>query len=232
MRAEPVPGDARRSLYDARDIAGLVERCGRGRARRAVAASTTNWGEPILRSSLTRIADGTFFYRGQDAVVLSRTAAMEDVAGLLWGEVVPMIPAPAQPVPSGPDPFGHCLHTAVVEAAHGDWASHRGHAVQVAARLLGVMAQAASGGVANGPGSNLHERMAMAWHLDSAGTDLIRRALVLCAGHELNASAYATRVVASTGASLGGLHTRRFRGTIWSATRRHDRPGPGIGRCL
>ncbi len=45
--------------------------------------------------------------------------------------------------------------------------------------------------------------MARAWGLGATGADLVRRALVLCADHELNASAYAARVVASTGASLG-----------------------------
>jgi len=44
--------------------------------------------------------------------------------------------------------------------------------------------------------------MARAWGSDAAGADLIRRALVLCADHELNASAFAVRVVASTGAAL------------------------------
>lgn len=42
----PVPDDTRHSLYDARDIAGLIEKRSRGRARRAVASSTTDWGEP------------------------------------------------------------------------------------------------------------------------------------------------------------------------------------------
>ncbi len=203
VRAEPVPGDARRSLYDARDVAGLVEQRGRGRARRAVAASTTKWGEPILRSSLTRIADGAFSYRGQDAVTLSETATLEEVASLLWGEDVPLVPTPANSVPAGSDPLERCLCAVAADAAHSDWASHRGHVVTVASRLLGTVAQAASGGAAPCSRNNLHERMATAWRLDAAGTDLIRRTLVLCADHELNASAYAARVVASTGASLG-----------------------------
>ena len=46
VRAMAVPSDARRSLHDARDIAGLVERQSRERTRRAVAASTQNWSEP------------------------------------------------------------------------------------------------------------------------------------------------------------------------------------------
>lgn len=90
IRAVPVPADTRRSLYDARDIAGLIEQRSCGRARRAVASSTTDWGEPILRSSLTRIVDGTFQYRGQDAVALSDTATLEEVAALLWGNLSPL----------------------------------------------------------------------------------------------------------------------------------------------
>ena len=52
------PVDARRSLCDRRDIEALFDRKRRGRSRRAVAASTINWGEPVLVSQVTRIADG------------------------------------------------------------------------------------------------------------------------------------------------------------------------------
>lgn len=47
----------------------------------------------------------------------------------------------------------------------------------------------------------LHEHLAEAWNRPAAA-DLIRRALVLLADHELNASTFATRVAASTGAAL------------------------------
>lgn len=200
IRAVPLPDDTRRSLYDARDISGLIEKRSHGRARRAVASSTTDWGEPILRSSLTRIVDGTFQYRGRDAVVLSDTATLEEVAALLWGEPVSFVPL-APSVPAGPNPLERCLRAVAGGAAQSDWGTRRAHVAAVAARLLGVMAQAASGAV--GHGGALHTRMARAWGIGTAGADLIRRALVLCADHELNASAYAARVVASTGASLG-----------------------------
>jgi citrate synthase len=56
----------------------------------------------------------------------------------------------------------------------------------------------------------VHRQLAAAWRLDAQGTDLVRMALVLCADHELNASGFTARCVASTGASLraaviGGL---------------------------
>ena len=47
----------------------------------------------------------------------------------------------------------------------------------------------------------IHRRLAAAWRLDEAGADLIRRCLVLLADHELNASTFVARCVASTGAT-------------------------------
>ena len=78
------PDDPRRSLYDAADVRRLAERNRNGRSRRAVAASTISWGEPILVSAITRIEGGRLEYRGQDAIALSATATLEDVAALLW----------------------------------------------------------------------------------------------------------------------------------------------------
>ncbi|MBV8593755.1 MAG: citrate synthase, partial [Caulobacteraceae bacterium] len=51
-------------------------------------------------------------------------------------------------------------------------------------------------------GGAIHERLGRAWGCGRLGLDLVRRALVLLADHELNASTFAARVAASTGASL------------------------------
>lgn len=77
------PGDARKSLYDRRDVEFLAARKSRGRSRRAVAESTISWGEPVLSSKITRIADGQFFYRRKNAVELSETLTLEEVLFLL-----------------------------------------------------------------------------------------------------------------------------------------------------
>ncbi len=201
VRAWPDPDDPRRSVYDGADVAQLVARRSRGRARRDVAASTTDWGEPIMRSSLSRIADGALSYRGQDAATLSQTATLEAVAGLLWGSAVPVVPHVAGIIPSAL-PLERCLRMVAADAARGDWALDPARIGAEAARLLGTVTLAAAGSPAAIRTASVHARIAAAWGLDAAGTDLIRRALVLCADHELNASAYAARVVASTGASL------------------------------
>jgi len=47
-----------------------------------------------------------------------------------------------------------------------------------------------------------HGELQQAWALDAAASDLVRRCLVLVADHELNASTYVGRCIASTGATL------------------------------
>jgi len=200
IRTRALPEDPRRSLYDRHGIDALLERRKRGRARQAVATSTINFGEPLLTSRITRIADGRLLYRGRDAVALSETASLEDAAALLWD--APILPAtlpdgyrPGQPGP----PISRCLRHVAELAGPGIWARGTGALHGDAARALRGIVQAAADTDAGGPA---HIALATAWRTDAPGAELIRRALVLCADHELNASTFAVRVVASTGASL------------------------------
>lgn len=57
------------------------------------------------------------------------------------------------------------------------------------------------GAAVSGNSLLLHQRLAEAWNRKEAN-DILRRALVLLADHELNASTFAARVAVSTGASL------------------------------
>src|SRR5580692_6666226 len=68
VRAVRNPDHPRQSLYD---IAGLQDLRRRGRSRRDVAQATLSFGEPILASHLTRIADGRIEYCGHDAIALA-----------------------------------------------------------------------------------------------------------------------------------------------------------------
>src|SRR5204863_3345098 len=71
----------------------------------------------------------------------------------------------------------------------------------------------------------VHEQLAALWRLDQKGANLIRRCLVLLADHELNASTFVARCVASTGATpyavvsgaLAALSGRRHGGASASA---------------
>jgi citrate synthase len=91
-----------------------------------------------------------------------------------------------------------------------------GHAIL--AELVTAIVDADTGG--ESASHPAHCQLAAAWGLDNAGADLIRRILVLLADHELNASAFVARVVASTGATpyavvaaaVGALSGRRHGG--------------------
>jgi citrate synthase len=74
--------------------------------------------------------------------------------------------------------------------------------LQAEAQALFEMLLVASLGAADaGAGREVHTRIAAAWGRPAA-VDILRRSLVLLADHELNASTFAVRVAASTGASL------------------------------
>jgi citrate synthase len=210
--AVAAPNDPRRSLYDADDVGRLAETNRRGRSRRAVAASTISWGEPILASAITRIEAGRLEYRGQDAITLSATATLEQVAALLWQvDAFPYQQAAAKSArwPRARTRAGvtaRCIAAAAELATVGRWTGRVDAVMPDAVRILDRIAWAASGlsGTARpAAGLPMHERLAQAWGAGPKAADTIRRALVLVADHELNVSTYTARVVASTRAPLG-----------------------------
>jgi citrate synthase len=69
-------------------------------------------------------------------------------------------------------------------------------ALRAGRRLVPALAAAVTGRMPTQ--SPIHVQMARAWRLDAEGADLVRRCLVLAADHELNASTYVARCVAST----------------------------------
>jgi citrate synthase len=200
------PHDPRQRLYAVKDVETLVERKARYRRPAVAAATALDWGLPVLETSITQIKDGRLFYRGQDAVALARTASLEDTARLLIGGLdkealirPSRIPRPLPGPAFGPHAFG--LHAFVAQAVRllSEPAPKETRATEVAA-ILRLMAAAASDA---DPGIEpLHTHLVSAWRAPLQATDAIRRALVLCADHELSSSSFAVRVTASTGASL------------------------------
>jgi citrate synthase len=203
------PGDPRRSVYDAADVRRLAERNRVGRSRRAVAESTIKYGEPILASAITRIENGCPKYRGSDAIALATDATLEDVAALLWQvDNLPQSQAkaawPKTRIATGE--AKNCIAALAQLATAGRWARATESVLPDAIRILDQVAWAAAGlpgCVVSPSGLPMHARLAATWGHGPKAADLIRRALVLVADHELNASTYAARVVASTRAPIG-----------------------------
>ena len=214
LRSEGNSGQRERR-YRADDVAQLKRRREVGRKAESIAANTLDFGTPVLESALTLIENGHLFYRGQDATLLARTASLEQVAQILWDcderpfgakNLPPMSAAlrGAWQAAAALPPVDSCLVLLPAAARwdHPSWVEDRGAMLETGARILRLLAAA----VTSQPLSDrpVHEQLAEAWQVPAEYAPLIRAALVLSADHEFNASAFAARVVASTGANLYG----------------------------
>lgn len=166
---------------------------------------------PVLDSNICLIEGGRLYYRGVDVAVLAESADLETTAQLLWGSDAPDPFTASEPRPRlagrtralspGLSSIDRARAVLVELTAH-DFSALDTSPVSVArtgARLMRALAAALAGSAPNA--APLHAQLAAGWGLDAAGADLVRGALVLVADHELNASTYVARCVASTGAS-------------------------------
>lgn len=194
IRAKPDPGDPRRSLYHKGDVTRSAERSAGRRSAAAVAQAAIGWsGEPVLETRLSAVEQGRHWYRGQDALLLAERSGLEETAALLWDcETVVFTGAEA--------PAGGAMSALARRAERDQPSLGRSQATLLgeAAELVDLVAASLIGPTDPGP---MHRRLAQAWKAPQA-EDLLRRALVLLADHELNSSTFAARVAASTGAPL------------------------------
>ncbi|BCH24695.1 citrate synthase [Mesorhizobium sp. L-8-3] len=210
LTALPDPADPRRSLYSRSEVEGLVKHRRRGRGAAEVAEGAISWGDAILPTSISSVAGGRLYYRGRDAVVLARTATLEAAAALLWD--VAELPEVGQPLGFDGDlpPIEAAMSMLAAAACRSD--PTRGRAavslLEESAKLLRSVAAAL--GAELSAGADIAAGFARRWNRDPAAERAMRMALVLMADHELNASAFAARVAASTGAPLAAAALSGF----------------------
>lgn len=220
IRAKSDEADPRRSLYHHDDILRMARRSNGRRKIEAVSAQAMQWGDPVLPSAISTAADGRLLYRGRDAVTLADTATLEEIADLLWeaepGQVLAAAArasATACAQAAGAPPAG-ALGAGLLALAlrsASDAPSLDRPAAELRTEAAGILATLTAAMIGPGPAvrssvgaeasATISRRLALAWQRP-ASEDLLRRALVLMADHELNASTFATRVAISTGASL------------------------------
>ena len=201
----PIPPTRAAVSTTATTLPRLAERRAGRRSAETVASQAIGWGDPVLASGISTIASGRLWYRGRDAVALAESATLEEVAALLWqtSAMRPHAdPAGAKSAHAG-TPIGLLLSVASERAAIDPPSRGRSPAVLKceAELLFGRLLEASLGTVTARLDLPVHTRLAKAWRKPQA-QDILRRTLVLLADHELNASTFAVRVAASTGASL------------------------------
>ena len=213
LRSEAVPGRPRERRYHREDVERLRERKETRKDPARAAARGLHWGGPVLESGITLIHDGRFYYRGSDAVALAKTATLEQVAALLWEAsdhererlFTRPGPLPLRRLASvrslGTDPLS-MIQAALPIAGALDVASY--DLSSSAVRMTGARIIRLATGVITGHDAltPIHVALQAAWApRRKTVADVIRTALVLCADHELNVSAFTARCAASAGAS-------------------------------
>ena len=243
-----------------------VERFRASRGHRRDSSGPPEALVPVLGSSISLIEDGRLYYRGKDAMCLAETATLEEIADLLW-QMQETAPCPATlSVSAGGRTPGatlalieRCQSRLAVLAAE-DLAAldlSRAGVIRTGRAILSALVTAV--GDSYQPREPAHRRLAASWRLDGVGADLLRRCLVLLADHELNASTFVARCVASTAATpyavvsaaLSALSGRRHGGasarvevllheigvtgqpmTVMAARLARGEPLPGVGQPL
>ena len=207
-------GEGRRARrYRAEDVRRLKEKAERRRDPDRAAEGALNWGTPVMESAITLISGGRLYYRGRDARRLAHESTVEEAAALIWtGD-----PTAAQLFPDGPTILSPRLREArrgvadltpleafgilLPLAASEDPAAYDLRPAAVAragARILRTLVAI----VAGDGGRGVAETLAEGWAPDEPdASSLVRAALILCADHELNVSAFTARCVASSGAT-------------------------------
>ena len=202
----PDPHDPRKSLYRAEDVAVLCRKKQVGRKREALAAGTIFGTEPCIYSGITTFSKGRAYYRGRDSIRLSETATLEDVAAILWNTPTPISFETDGVSLQGEERGRQCAFMSLAALAANGHSTHgrTDRALHAETGRLVALVSQAFGARCDGAATLTHQRLALGWGQGSEGADLIRRALVLVADHELTSSAFAARITASTGASLPG----------------------------
>jgi citrate synthase len=200
LRSVGLPG-TRERRYRTEDVEALLAIRAGGFVGRDADALT-----PVIASSICLIEDGRLYYRGKDAVHLAEAATLEEVATLLWG--APTSPgahldraalSPREPSASG---LVERCQIRLAWMADKDLPAldlTRGGVIRTGHRIIGGLAAC----ITSTPASSapIHDQLAKVWRSDAAKADILRRCLVLIADHELNASTFVARCVASTGAT-------------------------------
>jgi citrate synthase len=190
------------SLFNRAEVLEFVRRRDRGRSPKTAARASLNFGLPVLDSHICAIKAGRPWFRGMDAIAYSETATLEDTAALLWGvDELSRVPAGDSEVfADGPflQRYSLWLLRQAAGASFRETPTHDA-LVTIASRILHAAVSLAVGSCAWS--GTIHQALGSAWGLAARRHDVLRRALVLHADHELNPSSFVVRCTASTLAS-------------------------------
>jgi len=215
LRSFSVEASPRLRRYLRDDVTRLIEQREFKRNPGKAAARGLHWGSPVLESALTLISEGRLFYRGEDALELAQRSSVENVAALLWtgdstqaGHIfskksagLPLRIPGLLKTDADLGPIERCQLMLPVAAAL-DLAAYDLQPSAVAktgARILRLLLSVILRRLPQGP---IDTALTEAWlPTRKSAAPALRAALILCADHELNVSAFTARCIASARAT-------------------------------
>ncbi|HVW26822.1 MAG TPA: citrate synthase, partial [Polyangiaceae bacterium] len=221
LRSEPSP-EGRGHRYSRADLLRLRTRGDARAGHGPVAAGALRFGEPVLSTAISFIGPDGPRYRGVSSVELCRGSSYEDVAELLWSgartegatwpahDAAELVARVGSEIPEGQPPLYTLLvatpHLALFDRARlaspKDAELDRARILVRALAALSALAFDRKRVQRAARAESVAQSVAVALGAPARAVFAIDRALTLCADHELNASTFAARVVASTGADL------------------------------
>lgn len=204
--------ETRLRKYNKEDILALKQRKELRLNPSKVAETALDWGTPVLASEICLISDGNLYYRGQNVKDLASKFSFEEVTSLIWLKDTSLVFSEARASLyseklakmheqlSGLS-FIEVFQSLMPLAASFDAAAYdlRPRAVaNTGAQILRLFTLIIAKGKYNK--ASLAEILEKGWQAKYAAK-AINAALILCADHELNASTFTARCVASTGAN-------------------------------
>jgi citrate synthase len=229
IRSERGP-DQRSRIYQRFDLERLKQRKRIRKEPGTEMSGALHWGSPLLDSSLTLIANGQFFYRGEEVTGLASSRTFLEVATWLWTarwETPATAPAKHRPILRRGEPIflyhEALLRAAMTEPLGYDFSFLAENGLQVLTLFLQILTRKPNPEV-----NRTAWELRQAWCPDQPKADKIfDAALILSIDHELNVSSFTARVVSSAGtsiyeiisAALCALRGSRHGGGIDRATR-------------
>lgn len=220
VRTAAGSGPSRSRVYHRDDLERLRVRSRARAGHGPVAAGALRWGEPVLETRVGTIAPRGPIYRGVAAVELVRSdESFESVCALLWdgpflvpaarglGVHVAGIRTLLRP---NAEPFDAMLVTAAALAT----AEQHGEALEITKQRAGGLVRRLIASCAIPRGAEAVTAalatkdcarsllVALGGRTTASAVLAMNAALILSADHELNVSTFASRVAASSGASL------------------------------
>ena len=213
VRSELVGDKTRAKRYLRADIEKLKRRQTLRRNPDQAVTGALRYGLPVLESAITLIEGGRFYYRGHDVLTLAQERRFECVANLIWrgdlGDEV-LIPSltsvdlalynSVAPQLTYLFPMA-AFQTVLPLVAANDLRAYdlsETAVCRTGSRILRWLTVIAT---QNNSAGGIATALQEGWQVHSPdAVRLIKAALVLCADHELNISAFTARCVASAGA--------------------------------